>query len=40
MDGYKGIDFIIANNGTLQDLRQSARDTVDLVFKTMEANNG
>jgi len=40
MDGYKGIDFIIANNGTLQDLRQSARGTVDLVFKTMEANNG
>ena len=40
MDGYKKVDFIVANNGTLQDLRKAAGDVVDQVFKTMEADNG
>jgi len=40
MDNYKKVDFIVANNGTLEDLRDAAEDVVRLVFKTMEANNG
>jgi len=43
MDNYKRVDFIIANNGTLHDLRAAAMNTVDLVFKiknNLEVNNG